>query len=74
MSREDCRAWAERQSAGRFERVNGVVVSVAPERANNNLRKFRARRHWMQQFAPQGFVEVLSPGTSAIDRAWKLQE
>ncbi len=41
MSREDYRAWAERQEAGRFERVNGVVVAKAPERANHNLRKFR---------------------------------
>jgi Uma2 family endonuclease len=42
MSREDYRAWAEQQEAGRFERVNGVVAAMAPERANHNLRKFRA--------------------------------
>ncbi len=41
MSREDYRAWAERQASGHFERVNGVVVAMAPERANHNLRKFR---------------------------------
>jgi Uma2 family endonuclease len=42
MSREEYRLWAEQQAAGRFERVNGVVVAMAPERANHNLRKFRA--------------------------------
>jgi Uma2 family endonuclease len=32
MSREDYRAWAEQQTTGRYERVNGVVVAMAPER------------------------------------------
>ena len=39
MSREEYRAWAEQQPAGRFERVNGVVVAMAPERAGHNRRK-----------------------------------
>ena len=39
MSRQEYRAWAEQQSAGRFERVNGVVVAMAPERAGHNRRK-----------------------------------
>src|SRR5271166_6050064 len=33
MSREEYRAWAEQQPSGRFERVNGVVVAMAPEPA-----------------------------------------
>jgi Uma2 family endonuclease len=32
MSREEYRAWAEQQPTGRFERINGVVVAMAPER------------------------------------------
>jgi Uma2 family endonuclease len=39
MSRETYRAWVEQQEAGRFERVSGVVVAMAPERAAHNLRK-----------------------------------
>jgi Uma2 family endonuclease len=39
MSREEYRAWAEQQPAGRFERVNGVIVAMAPERAGHNRRK-----------------------------------
>ncbi len=32
MSRAEFRAWAERQSRGRFERVDGQVVPMTPER------------------------------------------
>jgi Uma2 family endonuclease len=39
MSRDEYRAWAEQQLTGRFERVNGVVVAMAPERAGHNPRK-----------------------------------
>jgi Uma2 family endonuclease len=39
MSRDEYRIWAEQQTAGRYERVNGVVVAMAPERINHNQRK-----------------------------------
>jgi len=39
MTREDYRAWAEQQPSHRFERIEGVVVAMAPERAAHNLRK-----------------------------------
>jgi Uma2 family endonuclease len=29
-------AWAEQQPSGRFERIDGVVVAMAPERASHN--------------------------------------
>jgi Uma2 family endonuclease len=118
MSREEYRAWANQQNRGRFERVSGVVVAMAPERANHNLAKGNVRdalhqavrkaRLPCQVFAdgmtlevddsdyepdcvvrcgeerlpgdavavpdPLIVVEVLSPSTSAIDRAWKLEE
>src|ERR1700760_3252319 len=38
MSREDYRRWAEAQT-GRFERVEGTVVAMAPERSNHARRK-----------------------------------
>ena len=107
----------ERQPVGRFERIDGVVVAIAPERVEHNDRKMLAwlalRRAIRDADAPchvQGdgmtvevgdsdyepdlvvycgerlapgsmtvpepliVVEVLSPSTSATDRAWKLRE
>jgi Uma2 family endonuclease len=91
MTREEYRAWVERQPVGRFERIDGVVVAIAPERVEHNDRKILAwlalRRAIRDAGAPcrvQGdgmavpepliVVEVLSPSTSATDRAWKLRE
>lgn len=123
MSRDEYRAWAEQQNAGRYERIHGVVVArdgtsaMAPERASHNLRKFRTalvldaavRSASLpctvftdgmtvavddSDYEPDAIVrcglplpgdliavpdpliivEVLSPSTAAIDRAWKLQE
>jgi Uma2 family endonuclease len=39
MTRPEYRAWAEQQPTGRFERIDGVVVAVAPERMEHNDRK-----------------------------------
>ena len=44
ISREDYLAWAEQQPAGRFERIDGVVVAMAPERVGHNICKFAAHR------------------------------
>ncbi|HEX4173735.1 MAG TPA: Uma2 family endonuclease, partial [Acetobacteraceae bacterium] len=35
--------WVEHQPPGRFERIDGIVVAMAPERASHNLRKGAAR-------------------------------
>jgi Uma2 family endonuclease len=43
MSREAFLAWADQQPSGRFERIDGIVVAMAPERASHNLRKGAAR-------------------------------
>jgi Uma2 family endonuclease len=43
MTREAYRAWAESQPSGRYERIEGVVVAMAPERAVHALRKAAAR-------------------------------
>jgi Uma2 family endonuclease len=39
MSRNAYRRWAEAQPRGRFERIDGQVVAVAPERASHADRK-----------------------------------
>ena len=44
MPRAEYRAWAEAQPCGRFERVAGEVVAMAPERAAHNRVKQRAWR------------------------------
>jgi Uma2 family endonuclease len=43
MTREEFLAWVEQQPSGRFERIDGIVVAMAPERASHNLRKASAR-------------------------------
>jgi Uma2 family endonuclease len=43
MTREEFLAWTDQQPSGRFERVDGIVVAMAPERASHNLRKGAAR-------------------------------
>ena len=44
MSRTEYRRWAEAQPRGRFERVAGEVVAMAPERAAHNRVKARVWR------------------------------
>jgi Uma2 family endonuclease len=43
MAREEFQAWVDQQPSGRFERIDGIVVAMAPERASHNLRKGAAR-------------------------------
>jgi Uma2 family endonuclease len=42
MTREEFQVWADQQPTGRFERIDGMVVAMAPERASHNLRKSAA--------------------------------
>ncbi len=39
MSRDEYRRWLEQQSTGRFERIDGVIVAMAPERLSHADRK-----------------------------------
>jgi Uma2 family endonuclease len=39
LSRADYRRWAEAQPSGRFERIDGTVVAMAPERRSHAKRK-----------------------------------
>jgi Uma2 family endonuclease len=43
MTRQEFLAWTGQQPSGRFERIDGVVVAMAPERAAHNRRKRAAR-------------------------------
>src|SRR3954451_16231743 len=43
MTRDAFLAWVAQQPSGRFERIDGIVVAMAPERASHNLRKGAAR-------------------------------
>jgi Uma2 family endonuclease len=54
MSREDYRRWAEARPNGRFERIEGVVVAMAPERAGHNDTKMRVWLALRQAFAAAG--------------------
>jgi hypothetical protein len=42
MTRQEYLAWAEQQPTGRYERINGIVIAMAPERSAHNLRKAAA--------------------------------
>jgi Uma2 family endonuclease len=43
MTREEFLAWLDQQPIGRFERIDGIVVAMAPERIAHNRRKSAAR-------------------------------
>jgi Uma2 family endonuclease len=69
MSRAEYRAWAEQQPAGRYERINGIVVArdgvsaMAPERAHHNRRKFRAAQAFDAAIRAAGLpCEVFTDG------------
>jgi Uma2 family endonuclease len=39
LTREEFLAWVDQQSTGRFERIDGIVVAMAPERMSHIRRK-----------------------------------
>jgi Uma2 family endonuclease len=63
MTRAEYRTWAEHQPFGRFERVAGVVVAMAPERAGHNRRKRRVQQALDQAVRAAGLpCEVYADG------------
>jgi Uma2 family endonuclease len=54
MTRDEYRRWAEAQPKGRFERIEGVVVAMAPERAGHNDVKLQAWLALRQAVAAAG--------------------
>lgn len=43
LIREEFLAWVGQQPSGRFERIDGIVVAMAPERGSHNRRKRAAQ-------------------------------
>ena len=64
MTREQFLAWVDQQPAGRFERIDGIVVAMAPERAAQNRRKRSAQRALERAVVKAGLTscEVFAAG------------
>jgi Uma2 family endonuclease len=43
MTREEFFAWMDQQSTGRYERIDGIVIAMTPERISHTRRKGSAR-------------------------------
>ena len=56
MTREEFLAWVEQQPHGRFERIDGIVVAMAPERVSHNRRKGAARDALRRAIREAGLV------------------
>jgi Uma2 family endonuclease len=54
MSRDEYRRWVEMQPKGRFERIDGLVVAMAPERVSHSDRKAMAWLALRQAVAAAG--------------------
>jgi Uma2 family endonuclease len=55
MTREDFLAWADQQPTGRFERIDGIVVRMAPERVSHTRCKGAAWRALRRAVRAAGF-------------------
>ena len=66
MTREEFLAWMEQQPCGRFERIDGIVIAMAPERAAHNRCKGMARDALRRAVREAGLTshEVFSNGMS----------
>jgi Uma2 family endonuclease len=72
MSREEFQAWVEQQPSGRFERIDGIVVAMAPERASHNRCKGAARDALRRAVSSAGLTscEAFSDGmTVQVDNS-----
>jgi len=66
MTREEFLAWVEQQPSGRFERIDGIVVAMAPERISHIRRKGSARDALRRAITEAGLAscEVLGDGAT----------
>jgi Uma2 family endonuclease len=67
MSREAFRRWARAQPAGRFERIEGAVVAMAPERASHADRKALAWLALRRAIAAAGLACHVYPDGMTIE-------
>ncbi len=66
MTRQEFLAWVEQQPTGRFERIDGIVVAMSPERISHCRRKASALYALRRAAAAAGLssCEVLPDGVS----------
>ena len=66
MTREEFRAWVDQQPTGRFERIDGIVVAMAPERISHTRRKGLAWAALRRAIGAAGLssCEALSDGAA----------
>jgi Uma2 family endonuclease len=62
MSRDEFLTWVTGQPSGRFERIDGIVVAMAPERVSHNLRKGAARDALRRAVAQAGLTSCQAFG------------
>ena len=68
MTREEFLAWVEQQPCGRFERIDGIVVAMAPERASHNRRKRAAQNALRRAAAEAGLASCEVFGDGIVSR------
>lgn len=56
MTREEFLSWVHQQPSGRFERIDGIVVAMAPERISHNRRKAAARAALRRATSAAGLI------------------
>jgi Uma2 family endonuclease len=66
MTREEFQVWADQQPTGRFERIDGIVVAMAPERISHIRRKRSACEALRRAIRDAGLAacEVLADGAT----------
>ena len=66
MTREEFLTWVEQQPSSRFERIDGIVVAMAPERISHIRRKGSARDALRRAIREAGLAscEVLGDGVT----------
>jgi Uma2 family endonuclease len=66
MTREEFLAWTTRQPTGRFERIDGIVIAMAPERISHIRRKVAALVALRRAVSEAGLAscEVLGDGAT----------
>lgn len=67
LTREEFRAWAARQPRGRFERVDGRVVAMSPERIGHALVKGRVWRALDGALLASGVSCVAVPDGATVE-------
>lgn len=66
MTRSEFLAWVAQQATGRFERIDGIVVAMAPERLGHSRRKASSRDALRRAVQAAGLAscEVFPDGVS----------